>query len=84
MFPDGSEHGIGVVFGAVSGGLASRDFDTLDSYQSWAAEHRELAETLPTVETRRGRHVYALAAPGSLLAVREAEVTALLPSQTAN
>jgi hypothetical protein len=71
-FGNGSNFGIGVVFGAVSGGLASRDFDTIASYGLWAAEHPDLAETLMTVETRRGRHVYCQAAPGSLHAVRQA------------
>lgn len=47
-----------VVFGAVSGGLCSRDFDDVAEYDRWAAHHPDLAATLPTVETRRGRHVY--------------------------
>ena len=71
-FGNGSKFGIAVVLGAVSGGLASRDFDTMGGYEKWAVEHPELARTLPTVETVRGRHVYAIAAPGSLPAVREA------------
>lgn len=71
-FGSGSQHGIGVVFGAVSGGLASRDFDTLDAYETWAEAHPELARILPTVATRRGRHVYSIAAPGSIEAVRAA------------
>lgn len=50
--------GIGVIFGEVSGWLASRDFDDMPAYEAWAARHSSLAGTLPTVETRRGRHVY--------------------------
>jgi hypothetical protein len=55
------QFGVAVVFGAVSGNLVSRDFDELAAYHRWANEHPELAATLPTVETRRGRHVYATA-----------------------
>ena len=57
-FGGGHNFGMAVIFGEASGGLASRDFDDLSAYQSWAADHPELAKTLPTVETRRGRHVY--------------------------
>lgn len=57
-FGNGRAHGIAVVFGDVSGGLASRDFDKLASYEDWARRYHRLASTLPTVETRRGRHVY--------------------------
>ena len=51
-------YGLAVIYGEISGGLASRDFDNLGSYERWATEHPDLAEKLPTVETRRGRHVY--------------------------
>jgi hypothetical protein len=50
--------GMGVILGKASGGLACRDFDTEGSYEAWAAERPELASTLPTVATSRGRHVY--------------------------
>ncbi len=50
--------GLAVSLGAVSGGLIARDFDQLDAYEGWAAAHPDLAATLPTVETARGRHVY--------------------------
>jgi hypothetical protein len=69
-FGNGSSYGIGVIFGAVSGGLASRDFDNLDAYQLWADAHFDLARILPTVATRRGRHVYCIAAAGSVEAIR--------------
>lgn len=71
-FGGDERHGIGVIFGAVSGGLASRDFDDKESYRAWATEHRELAESLPTVETRRGRHVYFVADQTQLQALRTA------------
>jgi hypothetical protein len=56
--------GLAVVLGPVSGGLACRDFDTVESYRRWAAAHPGLAATLPTVETRRGFHVYFLGPEG--------------------
>ena len=71
-FGNGSQYGISVIFGEVSGRLASRDFDTLDAYEKWSADHPDLAKILPTVETRRGRHVYCIAAAGSIEAVRAA------------
>ncbi len=64
------DFGIGVVFGAVSGGLVSRDFDDLASYEAWAEKQPELAKTLPTVATKRGRHVYARATAEHIAAVR--------------
>ncbi|MHB8953847.1 MAG: bifunctional DNA primase/polymerase [Pirellulaceae bacterium] len=57
-FPDDTEAGVAVVFGAVSGGLGSRDFDDMSSYEHWASVHPDLARCLPTVATSRGRHVY--------------------------
>jgi len=50
--------GLAVINGDASGGLVCRDFDDLQAYQRWAETHLELAKTLPTVETARGRHVY--------------------------
>ena len=50
--------GVGVILGAVSGGLYVRDFDIADAHEQWKAAHRELANTLPTAATRRGAHVY--------------------------
>jgi Bifunctional DNA primase/polymerase, N-terminal len=50
--------GLGVMCGSVSGGLYCRDFDILESYLAWAAEHVALAKTLPTVKTARAFHVY--------------------------
>jgi hypothetical protein len=58
MFGQKGVSGLAVVLGPASNGLGCRDFDDLDSYKSWAAEHPDLARTLPTVETCRGRHVY--------------------------
>src|SRR6185295_16956899 len=53
-----SAAGVGIVLGAVSGGLWVRDFDDAGAYTRWAAEHPEMAMSLPTVRTRRGWHVY--------------------------
>ena len=57
-FGNGQDVGLAVVFGPVSGGLVCRDFDTMEGYECWAADHPGLAKTLPTVATARGRHVY--------------------------
>ncbi len=58
-FGDGQAvDGLAVILGDASGGLVCRDFDTPESYEQWAAGHPDLAESLPTVETARGRHVY--------------------------
>ncbi len=50
--------GLAVVLGAVSGGLAVRDFDDADAYHAWAAANSDHAGSLPTVQTARGFHVY--------------------------
>ena len=57
-FGNDKANNVALIMGPVSGDLASRDFDTTDSYHTWAAEHHKLASTLPTVETGRGYHVY--------------------------
>lgn len=64
------DHGVGVLFGAASGGLASRDFDSMEGYERWATAHPTLAVTLPTVATRRGRHVYTAASPQNIADAR--------------
>jgi hypothetical protein len=50
--------GLAVVLGAVSGGLACRDFDDIGAYNRWAAENPGDAATLPTAQTARGRHIF--------------------------
>jgi Bifunctional DNA primase/polymerase, N-terminal len=62
--------GLAIIFGRVSGNLAQRDFDSLDSYNQWSAEQPSLAATLPTAATRRGRHVYFQADPDELADLR--------------
>ena len=57
-FGNGSRSGLAIVLGEISGGLVCRDFDESASYQRWATEFPDLAKTLPTVATPRGRHVY--------------------------
>lgn len=55
------QNNLAVVLGTVSSGLISRDFDELQAYLDWADKFPQLSEELPTVETSRGRHVYATA-----------------------
>jgi hypothetical protein len=50
--------GLAVILGRVSGDLVCRDFDMLTSYTAWAETRPDLAGSLPTVITGRGRHVY--------------------------
>jgi hypothetical protein len=50
--------GLAVILGNVSGYLVCRDFDEVDSYEVWKANHSDLAGKLPTVKTHRGYHVY--------------------------
>jgi len=57
-FGNGKPQNIAVLLGDVSGGLACRDFDTMQEYELWAEQHPELARTLPQVQTARGMHVY--------------------------
>ncbi len=52
--------GLAVVMGESSGGLTCRDFDDMPAYEQWAGSHPQLASSLPTVRTSRGRHVYFL------------------------
>lgn len=57
-FADGKA-GLAVIHGDISDGLICRDFDDPEAYHAWAAAYPDLAETLPTVATGRGFHVYA-------------------------
>lgn len=50
--------GIGILAGAVSGGLVVRDFDGDGAYARWQQDHPDLAAQLPTIQTGRGHHVY--------------------------
>lgn len=49
---------IGILMGTSSGGLTVADFDIADAYHNWVAKHPDLAQSLPTVRTGRGFHVY--------------------------
>ncbi|UCC98976.1 MAG: bifunctional DNA primase/polymerase [Phycisphaerales bacterium] len=49
---------LAVITGRVSGGLTILEFDSMEGYEWWKKGHQELAETLPTVKTSRGMHVY--------------------------
>jgi hypothetical protein len=66
--------GLGVLAGEVSGGLVCRDFDKPGSYERWAAEHPELAGTLPTVKTGRGYHVYFVGAVRRIVKLDDGEL----------
>lgn len=52
------KNNVALICGPVSGGLTVIDFDDAGLYKAWVTEHPELAETLPTVQTGRGYHVY--------------------------
>ncbi|MDY7108772.1 MAG: bifunctional DNA primase/polymerase [Planctomycetota bacterium] len=57
-YANGDADGVAVICGPVSGNLTCRDFDDMGAYNRWALSHMDLAGTLPTVRTARGRHVY--------------------------
>ena len=57
-FSQNGATGLAVLLGPVSGGLCCRDFDAPGAYVRWKAHHAGLADTLPTVKTGRGYHVY--------------------------
>lgn len=50
--------GIATVLGPVSGDLACRDFDAPASYGSWRSRFPKEADSLPTIKTPDGYHVY--------------------------
>jgi len=49
---------IGLMLGAISGGLTCLDFDELGKYEQWKQAYPQFADRLPTVQTARGMHVY--------------------------
>ncbi len=78
--------GVAVICGPVSGDLCVRDYDDQAAYDKWAATHHDLASTLPTVATARGRHVFFAAeerfekyADGELRGTQK-QITVLPPS----
>ncbi len=58
LFSRSDIDGIAVLLGSASNGLCCRDYDDMTTYNLWAESHPQLALALPTVETRRGRHLY--------------------------
>jgi hypothetical protein len=66
--------GVGIVLGAVSGGLAVRDFDEADGYVKWSKAYPNLAESLPTAKTARGLHVYFRSAGVSTIKCGDGEL----------
>jgi hypothetical protein len=67
--------GLAVILGSASGGLACRDYDDADAYRRWADAHADLAATLPTVQTKRGYHVY-FAGPDGFVVLDDGEYRA--------
>jgi hypothetical protein len=75
-FGNGEKYsGLAVIFGEVSGGLGSRDFDDDDAYRRWAVDFPSLANDLPTVKTARGYRVYFRTTPENLVQGRVATGT---------
>lgn len=70
----GNVVGVGIVCGFVSGGLVVRDFDTMEGYTVWARAFPDLAGTLPTVETGRGRHVYLQGDTDTIIKLEDGEL----------
>ena len=60
------DYQIGVVCGAVSGGLVVLDFETPTAYNEWAGRHPWIAQNTRTVQTGKGFHVYAKIPPEDL------------------
>lgn len=65
---------VAVILGEVSGGLVCRDFDTMAGYSRWKELHPDLATTLPTVATARGRHVYFLGKDRKIVKLADGEL----------
>ena len=58
LFAQPGVTGVAVLLGSASGGLACRDYDSLDAFEGWKGKNPQLADRLPTVQTGRGRHLY--------------------------
>lgn len=55
-FADGGN--VGIICGAISGGLLVIDFDTVEIYQRFMAKFGQLVAGLPVVKTGKGYHIY--------------------------
>jgi hypothetical protein len=60
---DGTDAGVAIVCGEVSGGLAVLDLESVDLFDRWNANavvllNTDLVASLPVVATGKGRHVY--------------------------
>jgi hypothetical protein len=73
-FRKGKYGSLGVILGDVSGGLVCRDFDTMESYEQWTTHYPDLAKTLPTVATARGRHVYCRSLHRGIVKLEDGEL----------
>lgn len=68
------ERSIAVILGPVSGDLFCRDFDDLAGYEQWKGDSPELAASLPTTGTSRGRHVYCRSEFGRIVKLNDGEL----------
>jgi hypothetical protein len=68
--------GLAIVTGAVSGGLAVRDFDDAGAYRRWADDNPDLAAAMPTARTYRGFHVYGRLAAENFINFGDGELRA--------
>src|SRR5262245_6372733 len=57
----GTDFGIAIICGQVSGGLVVRDFDKAGAYERFRDRHPDLCKSLPAVATARGAHLYCRA-----------------------
>ncbi len=57
-FGSGTQKGLAVVCGAVSGGLCVLDLDSEQRCRWWRETHPQLAKTLPSDKTKKGLHVH--------------------------
>jgi hypothetical protein len=65
--------GIAIILGTASDGLHCRDFDAAAAYYRWAADHPDLARSLPTSQTGRGNNVFFRGGPDTLIKLDDGE-----------
>jgi hypothetical protein len=56
--PGNGVGGVAVIAGPISHRLAIRDFDRTEAYKRFCDDHPKLSKELPTVQTKRGFHLY--------------------------
>lgn len=65
------DRNLAVVFGDASQGLGARDYDDLDSYESWVKSYPLLARQLPSMRTKRGVQVFFRVNPAEVADFRD-------------